>query len=289
MRKLVPIVTLALIVLTFTPAPTEARGRRRCRSVGMPCPCMRCYGPAVGVPPYATGVPTEPPRAIGPVRELRTSKGNVYRLGPAAPVEYERDQVRAALTADPNAFHGTSRRIAKTSFVSGTPTLYATVHELRAPLPSDHAMGQLGIPWGQGSEDSGRVDQEKQVVTVNGYLYAFSKESDNDYHCMVGDAPDDPERKFMNMEVSGLPASGPARAVLADVRSKFKGQFGLDNVGATDGYIPVDPPMPVRITGSLFYDMDHSPPRPFVSHNGFHPGSAWEVHPITAIEFEPGG
>jgi hypothetical protein len=61
----------------------------------------------------------------------------------------------------------------------------------------------------------------------------------------------------------------------------------LERIG-TSGYLRFEDPVPVLVTGSLFYDIDHkpgvvgsfTPPRRV-------PATAWEVHPIIEIVFEP--
>jgi hypothetical protein len=49
-------------------------------------------------------------------------------------------------------------------------------------------------------------------------------------------------------------------------------------------YFRPDPPVPIRVTGSLFWDVDHEDP-PYVGPNDFKPKTAWEIHPISDIEF----
>src|SRR5579883_842880 len=265
-----------------------------------PAPCASPYPvyspayplpyPPVAVPPTQFAPAAPGVTAAPAARTIVTPKGRRYRLIQTADRGREQpDEVvppTPVEAADPNAFVGVSRRAAKTSYVTGEPTAYASVTELRAPLQSDAHMVGLGIPWGSGSENSNRVDPEKKNVTVLAYLYAFKEESDHDYHLIIGDAPDSPSPKYINSEVSGLPGNNEFRAKLKDVRDKFKTQFGLGNTGPAE-YVDLDPPIPVRITGSLFYDMDHAPPRPFVGHGSFEPMTAWEIHPITEIEFDP--
>ena len=62
---------------------------------------------------------------------------------------------------------------------------------MRNWLPSDQDMADLGIGRGPGVD---RVKQEQLNVRVKAYIYTFSKESDNDYHVILGDAPDAPNR-----------------------------------------------------------------------------------------------
>jgi hypothetical protein len=87
--------------------------------------------------------------------------------------------------------------------------------------------------------------------------------------------------------LSGLPPqSSPAFAKLKAARDAYKAFFGGDLPGL--GYDFYDPPIPVRIEGSLFWDASHS--------TGQRPGPkslksrmpvVWEVHPISKITFNP--
>ncbi len=190
-----------------------------------------------------------------------------------------------------DVFAGTDRRDAKTSVATGGVTKYSTVTALRASLRSDAEMRALGITK---APDSERTSDEQGNVKVNGFIYAISKESDNDFHLIVGDSNCGQPCKsagnqgscFVNVEVSGLPPSNsPDRQKLADVRSKFLAFFNGTDPGTTKGYDKFDPPIPVAITGSLFFDVDHK--ACVVGPGDFKPNSSWEIHPITDIAFEP--
>ena len=52
-----------------------------------------------------------------------------------------------------------------------------------------------------------------------------------------------------------------------------------------DGYDKYDPPIPVQIVGSLFFDVDHQPGE--VGPVGMKPKTSWEIHPVSDIQFEP--
>jgi hypothetical protein len=55
--------------------------------------------------------------------------------------------------------------------------------------------------------------------------------------------------------------------------------------------IAVATPILVRVTGSAFYDTDHeidlSKGTGPVGPEGYKPGSTWEIHPVTSLEFDP--
>jgi hypothetical protein len=91
----------------------------------------------------------------------------------------------------------------------------------------------------------------------------------------------------MTMEVSGLPPQGaPAFNQLFSARTAFNNFFGSNLPGSA--YDFYDPPIPVIIEGSLFFDITHArgtPPGP----RSLRPNMPviWEVHPVTSIAFEP--
>jgi hypothetical protein len=120
---------------------------------------------------------------------------------------------------------------------------------------------------------------------VPGFIYAFRKEADNDYHVIIGDAPGTPNPRYLNVEVSGIPVAGSDenRNQLGSVRKTFKETFDLGDEGP-DVYQRLQPPVPVQITGSLFWDSEHEPPAT-VGPNDFKPRTAWEIHPISDIVF----
>ncbi len=90
----------------------------------------------------------------------------------------------------------------------------------------------------------------------------------------------------MTMEVSGLPPKNNAKFDFADLnsaRSAFKKFFGAKLPGFT--YDFYDPPIPIEIEGSSFFDMTHA--------TGARPGpqslrsrmpTIWEIHPLTSIK-----
>jgi hypothetical protein len=179
-------------------------------------------------------------------------------------------------------FAGTDRRDPKTSVATGGLKSFSTIAELRSSFPKDSFMKGLGITR---APDSERTPQEQYNVSVEGYIYAASKESDNDFHLIVGDKDCAAGGCFINVEVSGLPQD-PADAsypTLSAVRTKFLAYF--DQQQPSRGYKKFDPPIAVSLTGSVFFDVDH--PAGAVGPAGLKPSSAWEIHPLTDISFEP--
>jgi hypothetical protein len=183
-------------------------------------------------------------------------------------------------------FAGTARKAAKLSIANANVENFADVSKLVASLPAVAAMVKLNIPVAAGSN---RVKQEQRNIHVTGFLFAASAESDNDFHLIVGCDPKKAAQEvYMTMEVSGLPPAGsPAFAKLNAARTAYKNFFGVKNLPGA-GYHFYQPPIPVQIDGSLFFDATHS--------TGQAPGppslksrmpTIFEVHPITNIKLGP--
>src|SRR5262245_205055 len=118
------------------------------------------------------------------------------------------------------------RMVAKLSVAPGQVEVFAHIDELRKSLPNDAVMIKHN-PRITRATDFDRVAEEKRNVCVTAYIYTISHEGDNDFHVIIGGDPDDPERLYMNVEVSGLPPDGdPFRAPLQKARDQFKKFFG---------------------------------------------------------------
>jgi hypothetical protein len=284
MRSRVLLMAAVVGVLTGFMALSDdvaACGRRRCRA-----PCY-CPPPVVYYCPPAASVPPAPPTAQP--RAVTIGKKTYYVLPSGEEGENDQEELqgkrsvfsRSSGIPETDIFDGTVRKIAKVTIFEGQMKPFDSVGHLREWLPYDRDMRDLDIGRGP---DVDRVKQEKFNVTLTAYIYTFRKEGDNDYHVIIGDGPDTPNRKYINAEVSGIPEVGTDenRAQLWKVRNAFKQTFQLDAEGP-DTYLPLEPPVPVQITGSLFWDVEHYPntvgPR-FAS-----PKTAWEIHPISRINF----
>ena len=181
-------------------------------------------------------------------------------------------------------FAGTQRKAAKLSIAKGPSKTFKTLGGLMASLPPDDQMINHKPKIGKGAT-SDRVPKEVKNVGVSAFLYAASREDDNDFHLIIGGDPQSTPEMYMTAELSGLPpASSPAFAKLNTARTAYKKYFGEDLPGMT--YDFYTPPIPVKVKGSLFFDIGHA--------TGSRPGPAslksrmptvWEVHPITSIEF----
>ncbi|HEU0016207.1 MAG TPA: hypothetical protein VFQ45_21185 [Longimicrobium sp.] len=234
-------------------------------------------------PPSPAAFAERRERGILAYRVLRTTQVD----------EYEEAVTRSAVLAEREVlvergddFRGTARRAAKIAIARAETERFADVRELIASLPPDREMARRRIDDGP---DSGRVDEEKRNVRLRAFLYAASREDDNDFHLIIGQDPR-ASPVYMTAEVSGLPpTSSPHRRVLENVRDTYKAFFSRHREGipgsSYDFYLPR---IPIEIEGSLFFDATHS--------SGSRPGprdlrpnmpTVWEIHPVTRITFEP--
>lgn len=223
---------------------------------------------------------------------LAVAAPTVYRILRTAEVDpYEEPLPRAVVAivgaAAPrgDAFKGTARKAAKISIARAKIERFSDLKKLIATLPDDQDMIDHD-PKIEVDKKSDRVSEEERNVRVRAFLYAASREDDNDFHLIIGRKPG-LSLLFMTAELSGLPPkTSKAFAKLKRSRDAYKGFF--KNKTPNSGYDFYDPPIPVEIQGSLFFDMSHA--------RGGHPGprklrkhipTIWEIHPIMDIIFEP--
>jgi hypothetical protein len=215
-------------------------------------------------------------------RVIQTDEVDAYELDESDP---QATILAVAPTGD--NYKGRDRKAAKLSKADAELEEFSDLKDLIDSLTPDAEMVDLDIPIG---ETSDRVEQEQRNVRVEAFMYAASRENDNDFHLIIGRDPNKKEI-YMNMEISGLPPkSSPAFAELKVARDVYK-NFYKETLhrpvpGLKYQFYP-DPPIPVVIEGSLFFDATHS--------HGNRPGPPslksripriWEIHPITKIEFK---
>jgi hypothetical protein len=210
-----------------------------------------------------------------------SASGSRCKLGtgsPGAQADIE-DERAAAAGANPDEYAGVARGPVKTRIAAG-PTLadVGSIADLYSTIP-----GELGkMP------QSDRVGLEQQNVRIRAWLVAAKKETDNDFHLILGDDADSPTQ-FFNAEVTGLPIGGADRATLEATRSSFKNWFSASLPSTR--YDTYDPPIPVEIEGSFFFDDEHAvkPQCGPVGTGRCLPCTAWEIHPVARITLEPEG
>lgn len=188
-----------------------------------------------------------------------------------------------------DSFKGTARKAAKLSIANAQTEKFSDLKDLIASLTAESAMKNHKPPITT-EATSNRVKEEKRNVHVPVFIYAASREDDNDFHLILGRDPNKSPEMYMTMELSGLPPSSSASfKKLKAVRDAFKTFFDENFEGDLPGlsYDFYDPPIAVEVEGSLFFDMTHA--------SGSRPGPKslksrmpviWEVHPIFKMTFE---
>ena len=221
-------------------------------------------------------------QGVGKYTIIHTREMDVYETGAMGP-----GLAPAVLAAGPpgDNFQGTARKAAKLSISAAATETFRDVKNLVASLVADGTM-IARKPKILTTATSKRVVEEERNVHVTAFMYAASREADNDFHLIIGRDPKEASEMYMTMELSGLPgAAAPSFPALKAARDAFKSFFtatGATLPGLTYDYY--QPPIPVKIDGSLFFDMTHA--------SGSRPGPAslksrmpviWEVHPVTKI------
>lgn len=215
-----------------------------------------------------------------------TPQGRMSLAFRAAGAKTTKAATKKAATPSGDNFAGTARKAAKLSIGTGKTEKFADLKDLIASLPAEAVMLKHKPPISTAAT-SGRVKEEQRNVRVRAFLYAASREADNDFHLIIGRDPKKTPELYMTMELSGLPPkTSTSFQKLKTARDAYK-KFFAGNLPGT-GYDFPDPPVPVEIEGSLFFDMTHA--------TGGRPGpkslksrmpTIFEVHPITKITFEP--
>ena len=286
MKKWFAPFAVAVALVALVPDAGEAQiFRRRCRPVVYPCPPV-VFPPC---PPLAI-VPPPPAESV-------VVKGRRYWLHETADQGEFREEaatppsLRANLPDPDNVFDGEHRKLPKTTIVDAAvveefDSVAALVDNILDRADDAEMKASSGIT----RTTATRHDHEKRNVRVTGFIYAYVKEDDNDYHIILGDAPGTVPPVFLNVEVSGIPVGGTAanRNRLTAVRDEFKAAFSLGEKGPTKykkflNETGANSPVPVRIGGSLFWDVDHGPGT--VGPKEFRPQTSWEIHPVSEIVF----
>ena len=186
-----------------------------------------------------------------------------------------------SFAGDPDEYRGSARKAAKLAFSSADLQAFESLRTLRSSLPKQSTMAALGI---SSAPESGRHSKEDRNVRVTGLLVAASKEDANDYHLILCHRPAQLGQWCFTAEISGLPTDDePFFAELEAARSQFLEFFGDEKPGTK--YDIYDPPIPVRIAGSLFFAVNHG--SGVVGPTGYKTKTSWEIHPVSEIVFEP--
>jgi hypothetical protein len=179
-------------------------------------------------------------------------------------------------------FTGHDRAAAKTSFPKGVkPAKEKTLDAFITDLMSKYPDSYMKTKKISKNEDSNRVKEENKIAVVDAYICASKKETDNDFHVILCTDPSKGDQQNFTSEVTGIPKYGNQADDLIIPRNKFKDYFKDRLPGSK--YEIYDPPIHVKVTGALFFDVDH--PAGAVGPAGHKPKTAWEIHPVIDIEF----
>jgi hypothetical protein len=172
-------------------------------------------------------------------------------------------------------FEGVARKTAKTNISKGKLYTYASVGEFLKSLPSDEDMLAKNI-----KDNSRRLpEEEKNILIEEAYLFSIEMEDDKDLHLLIGDIIDSTKTNLLTVEVSALPdRRNPNYTTLLEVRKILYDEYPKCFSGKR--VRPNKKFRPVKIKGSLFFDNRH--PATGKAHR---PQTAFELHPITLIEF----
>ena len=188
---------------------------------------------------------------------------------------------------DRDIFRGCARRKAKVALVPLDPATtfrFDSVAELKAMIRDDwvmddQVMRNLSPPL-TCDPTKGRRAREQRNVVVKAFLYAASKEDDNDFHVMIGDEDCTTGNCYINVEISGMPPTSSASFdALEDARIGFLELLGGEEPGTK--YVEFEP-FPVTVSGSSFFDVDHAAGS--VGAPCCKPDTAWEIHPVRTFE-----
>jgi hypothetical protein len=177
-----------------------------------------------------------------------------------------------------DTFDGTIRISAKTSVGKREP-YETTINDLLSSLPTTTNL----------DDNSPRSGKEQQNVTITGWLYAYARETDEDFHLILGSSSSINGRKFFSAEISGLPKDDKSKDYkqLKKARDQFNSII-LQNESYCSGFTHklLKSPLKVTITGSLFFDTHHEAGGSGTSKNGvnYKSTSSWEIHPVTDIK-----
>lgn len=272
---------IAFLVSCGNPAPTSSPGSEAKQSPP-PLPATEAILPAGTVVERTATFVSPTSKLTYKIEVVKDDREEEMRNLPPA----ERDAIPAlGAVADEN-YRGTARKAAKLSIANAPMETFGDLKDLIATLKAHNLMVNRTPPL-KTTAASNRVAEEKRNIKLSTFLYAASREDDNDFHLIVGRAPGVTPATYFTVELSGLPpTTSPAHAKLKAAREAFKTYFGNDLPGSTYSFFT--PPIPVEIEGSLFFDMSHA--------KGSRPGPSslrskmpvvWELHPITKIVLEP--
>ncbi|MCE2772230.1 MAG: hypothetical protein LW750_02135 [Bacteroidetes bacterium] len=182
-------------------------------------------------------------------------------------------------------FLGKVRKETKTSFADAPVDTFRDVKQLRNSFKDEEWMHKYSDARKQKAPRC--KEEQKNVALTNVYLFAVSREDDNDFHLILGSNPAQGKNQVLiSAEVSGLPdPASPHYAALKAVRDIFKNYFS-DRYQKEHVFFVNEKRPPIKLEyleGSLFFDNHHY--NAYSGFNGFKAATAWEIHPVRVLRF----
>jgi hypothetical protein len=185
---------------------------------------------------------------------------------------------RSAPEPREDLFRALYRRAVRTSASQAEVETFNDLASLLETLPADEAIRPKIGPT------TPRTPEEDRNVSVRARLHAIKKQHSNDYSLIIGKRARRGAPIFMVCRVSGLPTEpGPNRILLSYMRATFRDLF--EGVGpVSERYSLLNPPRPVTVTGSLFFNGNHKPGEvgPAAA-KALKTTTSWEIQPVLSM------
>jgi hypothetical protein len=247
---------------------------------------------------------TQPLDTVTRLGDLKTAKsaifkapnGKFYTITPDTSQYFEEDKTMSSNKSlnsessnqpcDGNEFDGSDRKAAKLSVSDASVDDNETLEKIIGGLmPDDEISSKITST----DETSNRISDEEHNYKFKAWIYTFKRQGDEDYHVIIGTTDNIKTAKFLNAEISGLPAQGSTYyTTLFNARKQFYDFFGWgENSCEAKSYTKdyMKNPIEVTITGSLFFDKFHYEKKSEIGPSWARGDSYWEIHPITSIVF----
>jgi hypothetical protein len=212
--------------------------------------------------------------------ETPTSEKKIKRVDPdKLKVVFSKEASEAYLIE----FKGKARAGAKTSMATRKTENFDNVGDVLASLPTDSYMRKIGV-----NDKSARVeDENRNVLIKKAFVFHISKESDEDFHIVIGDLNEQGEKvNILNIEVAGLPKNENSRDYffLERTRRQLYEKYPEFFTGNRKTFAPKTKFPEIMVRGSLFFDNHHQAGQ--IGSGATKPMTVWEIHPVTYIEFK---
>ncbi len=181
---------------------------------------------------------------------------------------------------DSDTFDGSYREGAKTSLSPAALENFRTLRAFVNTLPGKDLMADSIT----GSNSPRIASEERNVRIKKAYLYAYSRQADEDFHVIIGTSKKPTaSTKYFNVEVSGPPpADDSSFLTLKAARDSFLTK-AAQNL-CSSGYFFYENPLQVEVSGSIFFDKQHNGGA--IGPASARPADAWEIHPVSSFIYK---